>query len=84
MMDQLAVPYRMKMIRGFRSAANAAKEAGAFGTTISGSGSTIVSVTRASSAGIVSEALAEGLKKEGNHAVPFASKVVEKGITLAY
>ncbi len=84
MQDRLAVPYRKDLIRGYDAAVNAATDAGAFGTTISGSGSTLVSVTTSDKATVVSEALAWGLKQEGNPAVPFVSSVSEKGVSFSY
>lgn len=84
MVDRLAVPYRKDLIKGFETAVAAAREAGAFGTTISGSGSALVSITSDGKAKLVSEALAFGLKQKGNHAVPFVSNIREKGVSFSY
>lgn len=84
MVDRLAVPYRKDLIKGYEAATTAARDAGAYGITISGSGSTLVAITDRSKAKVVSEAMAFGLKQEGNHAVPFTSIISERGVRIVY
>jgi homoserine kinase len=55
--DVLHVPYRRTLVHGFDDVTSTAVAAGAFGATLSGSGSSIVAVTAASSITAVREAL---------------------------
>jgi homoserine kinase len=56
--DVLHVPYRRTLMRGYGDVTAAARDAGAFGATLSGSGSTIVAVGTAASAPSVEAAMA--------------------------
>ena len=59
--DGLHVPYRLPLIPGGAEALNAAREAGAAGTTISGSGSAVVAITHETAAEAVESALSRTL-----------------------
>lgn len=63
--DVLHVPFRRGLVTGYDAVVRAAKRAGAFGATLSGSGSTIVAVTRRSRADSVAEALADAWRAIG-------------------
>src|SRR6266699_1470795 len=57
--DVLHVPYRRALVRGYDEVTTAARRAGAFGATLSGSGSTLVAVAPAERAGAVQAAMAQ-------------------------
>jgi len=59
--DRLHVPYRLPLIPGAQGALEAALEAGAYGATISGSGSALVALGPKGGMQAVSEALAKAL-----------------------
>jgi homoserine kinase len=80
--DQLAVPRRKQLIPGFDRAARAGTAAGAFGVTISGSGSALVAVTPAGSEAAVAQAMAEALSASGNPAHPLIPAVSAQGLTV--
>lgn len=56
--DLLHVPYRRPLVPGYDQVTAAARRAGAFGATLSGSGSTVVAVAAAERASAVEEAMA--------------------------
>ncbi|HUL02354.1 MAG TPA: homoserine kinase [Gemmatimonadales bacterium] len=56
--DVLHVPYRRALIRGYDDVVAAAKGAGAYGATLSGSGSTLVAVAPVDAAAAVERAMA--------------------------
>jgi len=56
--DVLHVPHRRTLMRGYDDVTKAARAAGAFGATLSGSGSTIVALGSAASAAAVETAMA--------------------------
>ena len=56
--DLLHVPHRQSLVRGYEQVVAAAREAGAFGATLSGSGSTIVAVSPLEQVSPVGEAMA--------------------------
>jgi len=80
--DQIAVPLRKKLIQGFDQGVAAGKEAGAYGVTISGSGSTLVAVTTPDLAPEVATAMAQALTTAGNTAEPLTPAVSERGVTV--
>jgi homoserine kinase len=63
--DELHVPYRLPLITGAASALQAAAAAGAWGATISGSGSGIIAVCAAEHTGRVLDALRGALARHG-------------------
>ncbi len=82
MIDRIAVPLRKQLIPGLESAVEAATRMGAYGATISGSGSTVVAVCAVASAQDVATAMAETLTNKGNHATPMAPAVAQKGFEV--
>ena len=63
--DELHVPYRLPLIPGADRAIDAAREAGAWAVTISGSGSGLIAVCPREHAPTVAEALALGFRRAG-------------------
>lgn len=63
--DRLHVPYRLPLIAGAERALAAARAAGAFLATISGSGSALIAITSAARVAAVERALAAGLEGPG-------------------
>lgn len=55
--DVLHVPHRRHLVPGYDAVVSAARDAGAFGATLSGSGSAIVAITAASTADAVAGAM---------------------------
>lgn len=80
--DQLAVPHRRRLIKGFDAAVEAGCAAGAYGVTISGSGSALVAIAAPSAAASVAAALARALTESGNPAAPLTPAVVLAGFTV--
>ena len=74
LLDRLHVPYRLPLIPGGEAALEAAREAGAYGATISGSGSALVSLGPKDRMEAVAEAMAAALDPGGD---PAEGKVVE-------
>ncbi len=63
--DVLHVPHRRALVRGYDAVTAAAASAGAFGATLSGSGSSIVAVARADEAAAVEAAMAAAWQAKG-------------------
>jgi homoserine kinase len=63
MQDRLHQPYRSKLIPGFHEVLKRAREAGALGVALSGSGPTIIALTKSPQA--VAQAMAETFEKHG-------------------
>ncbi len=78
--DQIAVPLRKGLIVGFDEAVAAGLGAGAYGVTISGSGSALIAITTAETAQTVAEAMAATLTAAGNPAAPMTPPVSERGV----
>lgn len=82
--DELHVPYRLPLIPGATGAFEAAREAGAWAVTISGSGSGLIAVCAPERAAEVAEAMAEAFRRvpgpEG--VVSFAARPDEQGIRV--
>ncbi|HIF41150.1 MAG TPA: homoserine kinase [Planctomycetes bacterium] len=74
LLDRLHVPYRLPLIPGGKAAMEAACRAGAYGATISGSGSALVSLGPKDRMEAVAEAMAAALDPGG---APAEGKVVE-------
>ena len=82
MQDQLAIPHRKKMIRGYEAAVRAGLAAGAYGVTLSGSGSTVIAITTRPRAHDIAAVLANTLTHEGNPATPMVPEVIESGLAI--
>ncbi|HEX2780644.1 MAG TPA: hypothetical protein VHM30_14160, partial [Gemmatimonadaceae bacterium] len=63
--DVLHVPFRRGLVIGYDAVTRAARRAGAFGATLSGSGSTLLAVTRRARADSVAEAMADAWRASG-------------------
>jgi homoserine kinase len=70
--DVLHVPHRRALVRGYDEVTAAARAAGAFGATLSGSGSTIVAVGPAACAPAVEAAMAQAWRGRGAAAETFS------------
>ena len=79
--DRIAVPHRKNLIVGFDSAVTAGRAAGAFGVTISGSGSSLVAMAPKSVAQHVATEMARALTDADNPATPMTPAVSERGFT---
>lgn len=80
--DQIAVPHRKGLIVGYDAAVAAGLEAGAYGVTISGSGSALLAITPADQQQTVAEAMAATLTSAGNPAAPMMPDVSERGVGM--
>jgi homoserine kinase len=80
--DQIAVPLRKELIPGYDQAVSAGKAAGAFGVTISGSGSSVVAITSAETATNVAEAMASALTEHDNPSAALTPEVSERGVAV--
>lgn len=67
--DELHVPYRLPLIEGALAALDAARDAGAWGATISGSGSGLIAACPAGRVQPVGGAMAAALRKAGHEEV---------------
>jgi homoserine kinase len=73
--DVLHVPHRRRLVKGYVRVVNAAKRAGAFGATLSGSGSSIVAIAPAGSrASAVGRAMVREWARHGVQATTFAGR----------
>jgi len=71
--DVLHVPFRLPLIPGYAEVTAAARTAGAYGATLSGSGPTVVAVTPAVHAAAVSDAMVRAWRARGVAAQGFVS-----------
>ena len=71
--DVLHVPYRRALVRGYDDVCGAAVQAGAFGATLSGSGSTLVAVAPERSASAVADAMRAAWQELGVAAEGFVN-----------
>ena len=69
--DVLHVPHRRALVRGYDAVTAAATAAGAFGATLSGSGSTLVAVAPTDRAGAVEAAMTQAWRATGVQAQSF-------------
>lgn len=83
MEDEIAVPSRKQLIQGFDPAVRAGLEAGAFGVTLSGSGSALVGIGPAHLSGHIADALTSALTRAGNAAYPLTPAVTLEGFSFA-
>jgi homoserine kinase len=82
MVDEIAVPVREALIPGYRDAVRSGVEAGAYGVTLSGSGSTVIALGPVHHAPAVAVALADALKRAGNPAQPHTPSITRDGVTV--
>ncbi|NIM49241.1 MAG: homoserine kinase [Gemmatimonadales bacterium] len=80
--DQIAVPHRKRLIPGFDEAVAAGTGAGAFGVTISGSGSALLAIAPLESAQEIAAAMASALTTQGNPATPLTPAVSPQGVAV--
>jgi len=71
--DVLHVPFRVSLVPGYAEVTAAARAAGAYGATLSGSGPTVVAVTPAARAGAVGEAMVGAWRARGTSAQSFVT-----------
>jgi homoserine kinase len=72
--DELHVPYRLPLITGGNAALKAATAAGAWGATISGSGSGLIAVCAAEHAGRVLDALRHAVARQSQASIAFIAR----------
>ena len=80
--DVLHVPYRRELVLGFDAVVDAARAAGAFGATLSGSGSTIAAIAPRPLALAVSQALRSEWRELGIEADAFESHTPDRGYAV--
>ena len=80
--DELHVPHRLPLVPFFEHVAHAARAAGAYGATLSGSGSAIVAITPRAIAAQVSTAMAGAWRAAGIDARGFATGVGLSGLSV--
>lgn len=80
--DHIAAPFRKQLIPGFDAAVEAGRTAGAFGVTISGSGSALVAIAERGRTEAVAAAMAAAFTKHGNPARALAPAVSGKGLQV--
>ena len=80
--DHIATPVRKDLIPGYQAAVGAGKEAGAYGVTISGSGSTLVAIAPRSSVPDVAQAMAAALTSASNRSEPCTPRVSKRGMAV--
>ena len=81
--DVLHVPYRRALIRGYDAVVNAARTAGAYGATLSGSGPTLLAVTTADQAAAVGTAMVSAWRNAGVLAETFHVARPARGYTVS-
>jgi homoserine kinase len=84
MEDELAVPCRRSLITGFDLAVRAGTKAGAYGVTISGSGSGLVAIGPKGRTERIATTMAEALTTAGNPAIPLAPLVSSSGFSVVH
>jgi homoserine kinase len=78
--DRIAVPHRRHLIPGFDAAVAAALAAGAYGATISGSGSALIALAQRADSDAVAHAMARELSRAGNPAAPLTLSAASGGL----
>ncbi|MFW5939629.1 MAG: homoserine kinase, partial [Halolamina sp.] len=77
MADEVVTPHRATLITGYDDAATAAREAGAYGVTVSGSGPGVLAVCPANRRRAVAGAMVEAFAENGENARAYRTKVGE-------
>lgn len=72
--DELAEPYRERLVPGLREAEDAARAAGAWGAALSGSGPAVFALAPAETAAAVAEGLRQGFDRAGVKAEAFVGR----------
>jgi homoserine kinase len=80
--DRLHVPHRKSMIAGYGDIVRAAREAGAFGATISGAGGSMIAIGTGNVSSIA-EAMRDAYAKQGMKASAMTPAVAQQGLTAA-
>lgn len=80
--DHIATPVRKSFIKGYDLAVRAGRDAGAYGVTISGSGSTLVAVAPKSAVETVARAMVDALAEAGNRAARLTPEVSAAGMMV--
>jgi homoserine kinase/molybdopterin converting factor small subunit len=80
--DVLHVPYRRELVRGFDAVVDAARAAGAFGATLSGSGSAITAIAPRALALAVSQAMQSAWREVGVETHSFESHTPDRGYAV--
>jgi homoserine kinase len=78
--DVLHVPYRMALIPGYEAVVDAARAAGAFGGTLSGSGSAMVAIGRPVDAAAIASAMQTAFAAHGLAALTIVTEGVVAGL----
>ncbi len=81
--DVLHVPYRRALVRGYDGVVTAARAAGAFGATLSGSGPTMLAVTLTERAAAVGRAMVDAWQNAGVRAESFHVARPARGYEVA-
>jgi homoserine kinase len=81
MQDRIHQPYRTPLIPGFQKVVDAAVEAGALGASLSGSGSTMVALTRGKEEA-VGEAMVAAVRSVGANARWMALEIDQEGAVI--
>ncbi|HUX33441.1 MAG TPA: homoserine kinase [Gemmatimonadaceae bacterium] len=82
--DELHVPHRLPLVPFFEHVAHAARAAGAYGATLSGSGSAMVAIAPRAVAAQVSTAMAGAWRSAGIEARGFATGVGLAGLSVVF
>ncbi|MBX3474203.1 MAG: homoserine kinase [Planctomycetes bacterium] len=77
--DRLHVPHRKAMIAGYEDIVGTAREAGAFGATISGAGGSMIAIGNGDMAKVAG-AMAEAYRRHGMEARPMTPEVAKQGL----
>jgi homoserine kinase len=81
--DRLATPYRAPLIHGYAEVMDAAREAGAVGAGISGSGPTLFAISDCMESGErVRDAMVRAFGRVGHEALAFVSQVDQEGARI--
>lgn len=82
MADALHQPYRRPLVPGMDAVFHAAREAGAYGAALAGSGPSIVALAPPDRAGAVGEAMIQGFRDSGTSARALTLRVDEIGAVV--
>jgi molybdopterin converting factor small subunit len=80
--DVLHVPYRRDLVPGFDAVVDAARAAGAYGATLSGSGSAIAAIAPRQRASSVAQAMRSAWRDAGVEADAFESHTPDRGYAV--
>ncbi len=81
--DVLHVPYRRQLIPGYDAVVAAARSAGAFGATLSGSGSAMLAIGRPEATSAIASAMAAIFAAQGHQADTLVTAGVVPGLEIA-